>query len=524
MENNTKPKLVQNEKRRADRTKAPLSIAIFHLSADQNGELDPINKLLELLQNSTRETDIVGFINHDLIGLILPDTNEKSMQVCMKKIISGYTNLPFSIMTKTYPDQIFDYFITENRESPDFYPFFLEDTTKSNRFGYLRSALVSWLVLNLAVIRGGSRQIEQITEQSRLNDITRSLQTDLLPRSYFLKQLQREKRRADRTKDPLSIALFRFDAHKNGELDHIINLLELLQDSTRETDMVGYLKEDLIGLLLPDTNEEGVKECMNKIVKGYKKLPFSIITGTYPDQIFDKLLTESEVATAFHPLFLEDSTKSNRLGYLFKRLLDIVGSLVGILLFSPVMLITAIAIKIDSPGPAIFKQIRLGQRGVPFVFYKFRSMFSNTDDRIHREYITHLIKGNLEEINQGDQETPLYKIKFDPRVTRVGRFIRKTSIDELPQLFNVLRGEMSLVGPRPPLPYEVEKYQAWHLRRILDAKPGITGLWQTGGRSQTTFDDMVRLDLHYIRNWSLLLDLKILMKTVKVVFKSAGAF
>ncbi len=188
------------------------------------------------------------------------------------------------------------------------------------------------------------------------------------------------------------------------------------------------------------------------------------------------------------------------------------------------MLLTALAIKFTSPGPIIFKQIRLGQRGVPFVFYKFRSMLTNTDDRIHREYVTHLIKGNLKEINQGDQETPLYKIKEDPRVTRVGRIIRKTSIDELPQLFNVLKGDMSLVGPRPPLPYEVEKYQSWHLRRILDAKPGITGLWQVEGRSQTSFDDMVRLDLQYIRNWSPWLDFKILLKTVKVVLKSAGAF
>ncbi len=511
MDNNTKFKLVQTEKHWADRTKAPLSIALFHFSADRNSELHPINKLLELLQNSTRETDIVGFINHDLIGLILPDTNEQGMQKCMKKIISEYTNLPFAIIAGTYPSQIIDNLVSENREPPDFYPLFLEDSTKSNRLDDLRSAWNSWLASNLTVSSGASRQSDPKNQQRRLNDSTRTLQTDLLPKSYFLKQLQREKRRADRTKAPLSIALFRFGAPKSGESDHVNKLLQLLQNSTRETDVVGYLGESLIGLLLPDTNQEDTQECMNKIIKGYNILPFSIITGTYPDQIFENLLTEREEPTDFYPLFLEDSTKPRRLGQLLKRFLDIVSSLVGILLFSPVMLITAIAIKINSPGPVIFRQIRLGQRGVPFVFYKFRSMFANTDDRIHREYITHLIKGNLEEINQGDQGTPLYKIKSDPRVTRVGRIIRKTSIDELPQLFNVLRGEMSLVGPQPPLPYEVEKYQSWHLRRILDAKPGITGLWQVGGRSQTSFDDMVRLDLQYIRNWSLLLDLKIII-------------
>jgi lipopolysaccharide/colanic/teichoic acid biosynthesis glycosyltransferase len=150
-------------------------------------------------------------------------------------------------------------------------------------------------------------------------------------------------------------------------------------------------------------------------------------------------------------------------------------------------------------------------------------MQSNVDDQIHREYVTNLIKGDLEKINQGDEGTPLYKMKSDPRVTPAGRIIRKTSIDELPQFLNVLKGEMSLVGPRPPIPYEVEKYEPWHLRRILEVKPGITGLWQVDGRSKTSFDDMVRLDLRYVQNWSLWLDIKILLKTVKVFLSSKGA-
>jgi len=145
------------------------------------------------------------------------------------------------------------------------------------------------------------------------------------------------------------------------------------------------------------------------------------------------------------------------------------------------------------------------------------------DDRIHRAYVTNLINGNLEGTNQGDKEKPLYKIKADPRVTPVGRIIRKASIDELPQLFNVLKGDMSLVGPRPPLPYEAEKYQSWHLRRVSELKPGITGLWQVEGRSKTSFDDMVRMDLRYIQRCSLMLDLKILIKTVKVVLRCDGA-
>jgi lipopolysaccharide/colanic/teichoic acid biosynthesis glycosyltransferase len=150
-------------------------------------------------------------------------------------------------------------------------------------------------------------------------------------------------------------------------------------------------------------------------------------------------------------------------------------------------------------------------------------MRTGNDDSIHRQYVQNLIKGDNAKVNQQTGTDPLYKIKSDPRVTSVGRLIRKTSIDELPQLFNVLKGDMSLVGPRPPLPYEAENYRSWHLRRVLDIKPGITGLWQVEGRSKVSFDEMVRLDLRYIRSCSLALDLRILLKTVLVVLTCDGA-
>ena len=203
--------------------------------------------------------------------------------------------------------------------------------------------------------------------------------------------------------------------------------------------------------------------------------------------------------------------------------IDTVGSVICILTLMPVMLMTALAIKVTSPGPVIFKQFRLGKQGIPFTFYKFRSMYVNMDDQINREYTRNLISGQQKEINQGSEEKPLYKIKSDPRITRIGKFIRKTSIDELPQFFNVLKGEMSLVGPRPALSYEVEKYKPWHLRRILEVKPGITGLWQVQGRSVVGWDDSVRLDIQYIRKRSLIFDLKILLRTVKVVLTCKGA-
>jgi exopolysaccharide biosynthesis polyprenyl glycosylphosphotransferase len=303
----------------------------------------------------------------------------------------------------------------------------------------------------------------------------------------------------------------------------IEEILKLLHKNTRETDIKGWTDHDVIGLILPDTNEKGVKRCVEKITDGNADIKFSVITGTHPDHLFQKLLAEEQGYPDFFPVDLDEAPEFRSLQISLKRVMDIVGSIVGLMLFSPLMLFTAIAIKITSAGPIIFKQCRFGKKGIHFPLYKFRSMYINGDDQIHREYVTNLIRGELEKINQGDKETPLYKMKSDPRVTPVGKIIRGTSVDELPQFFNVLRGEMSLVGPRPPIPYEVEKYEPWHLRRILEVKPGITGIWQVNGRSTTSFDDMVRLDLKYVQNWSLWLDVKILLKTVKAVIRPKGA-
>jgi lipopolysaccharide/colanic/teichoic acid biosynthesis glycosyltransferase len=184
----------------------------------------------------------------------------------------------------------------------------------------------------------------------------------------------------------------------------------------------------------------------------------------------------------------------------------------------PIFAVIAVLIKANSKGPIFFRQKRVGQFGREFTFLKFRSMVANNDPARHKEYVRKLINRELDGLDG------TYKIKDDPRITPVGRWLRKTSMDELPQFINVLIGNMSLVGPRPPLPYEFEDYSLWHRRRILEAKPGITGAWQVGGRSRTTFDDMVRMDLRYIRNQSLWLDVKILLKTPFAVLRGNGAF
>ncbi len=195
----------------------------------------------------------------------------------------------------------------------------------------------------------------------------------------------------------------------------------------------------------------------------------------------------------------------------FKRAGDIVISLAGLILLFPLMLLISIAIELDSPGPVLFKQIRVGKGGRRFVFYKFRSMRQGAEEE----------RPQLADLDEA--VGPIFKIRRDPRCTRVGRFLRRTSLDELPQLYNVLRGEMSLVGPRPAIPSEVELYQEWHRNR-LEVSPGITGLWQVSGRSQLTFDEMCLLDIYYLENWSPLLDLKIALKTIPAVLAGRGAY
>ena len=204
-----------------------------------------------------------------------------------------------------------------------------------------------------------------------------------------------------------------------------------------------------------------------------------------------------------------------------KRLLDLIGAFTGLVLLGPLMTAITILIGVDSPGPALFKQRRFGRGGSPFTFYKFRTMFDGNDPKLHREFVSKLINGEAQEGLRGANGS--LKIENDPRVTRLGRVLRRTSLDELPQLINVLKGDMSLVGPRPPVHYEIEMYQPEHLRR-LDVLPGMTGLWQVSGRTQTGFDEMVALDQEYIETWSLWLDVKILWRTIFVVLSRKGAW
>ena len=224
------------------------------------------------------------------------------------------------------------------------------------------------------------------------------------------------------------------------------------------------------------------------------------------------------------PAFLQklQHEKKATFGYrVAKRSLDLCIAFFLLILCFPLMIVIALTIKLTSKGPVFFKQERVGIGGRAFTFVKFRSMRHKADDAIHKQYMQRLIHGQADsQSNNPDQ--PMFKLKDDPRITEVGHFLRKTSLDEIPQLFNVIGGAMSLVGPRPPIPYEVNAYKSWHMHR-LSVKPGITGLWQVSGRSTTTFDQMVKLDLEYIDNRSLLLDLKILARTIPAALDTRTA-
>jgi lipopolysaccharide/colanic/teichoic acid biosynthesis glycosyltransferase len=312
----------------------------------------------------------------------------------------------------------------------------------------------------------------------------------------------------------------------------LLNMLSALQGATRETDVTGWYKTgSTVGIMFTEIvldNNAVLSTILSRIgavlrdrldTDQFSRIKFSF--HVFPDD-WDSQDTDRPSNPTLYP-DLEKRQESNRLGRATKRLIDVLGSLFLLAILSPVFLVVAAAIKLNSRGPVLFRQKRIGEHGTPFTFLKFRSMYTNNDPSEHEEYVRQLIAGQAEKKPANGNGGGVFKLANDPRITLVGKILRRSSLDELPQLINVLRGEMSLVGPRPPVPYEVEAYATWHRRRLLEAKPGITGLWQVHGRSRVEFDEMVRLDLRYARDCSPLLDLKILLQTPKAVMGGDGA-
>ena len=233
--------------------------------------------------------------------------------------------------------------------------------------------------------------------------------------------------------------------------------------------------------------------------------------------------TNAEHYRTAEPLVGTDRASARRSGLerLLKRSTDVVMSLGVLLLGFPFFLAIALLVKLTSKGPVFFKQERVGKDGEGFALFKFRTMRTDCDDSLHREFTRDFIQGRLPEPSLDASDCKVYKMTDDPRITAVGGFLRKTSLDELPQFINILKGEMTLVGPRPPLPYEYECYEEW-ARKRLKVRPGLTGLWQVSGRSTVSFKEMVDMDIYYIENWSLKLDFKIVLKTVPVMLAGTG--
>ena len=357
---------------------------------------------------------------------------------------------------------------------------------------------------------------------------------EVLGEAIFHRIIARERKRSERSQRPFVLLLIDTGGDQPGGNQGrlLLDLLSAIQGATRETDVTGWYKTNaVVGVMFTEIVLDNnavlstilsrigavVRDRLNTDQFGRVKFSFHVFPDDWSSQ---------DPGRPSNPTLYPDLEKrqtSNRLGLATKRLTDVLGSLLLLGILSPVFLIIAAAIKLTLRGPILFRQKRVGEHGTPFTFLKFRSMYMNNDANEHREYVRQLIAGQAERKSAEGKAEGIFKLTNDPRITPVGKVLRRSSLDELPQLFNVLRGEMSLVGPRPPLPYEVEVYATWHRRRLLEAKPGITGLWQVHGRSRVEFDDMVRLDLRYARECSPLLDLKILLQTPKAVMGGDGA-
>jgi exopolysaccharide biosynthesis polyprenyl glycosylphosphotransferase len=342
---------------------------------------------------------------------------------------------------------------------------------------------------------------------------------------YFNNLLVVERKRSERSRNHFLLMLI--DIGKvTANASFLKKFSKVLEISTRDIDLKGwYTHKKIVGIIFTESQKGCWKILVTKVKSNISDMLGAEIANLieiswidFPQERDNQIHSEGKSAVdLYKPRDLE--TISSQAGVFAKRIVDFIGSLFGILLFSPFFIVIPILIKLSSKGPVFFRQERSGKGGKTFSFLKFRSMYVNNDATIHKEFIADFIKGKIPE-TAGGKKT-IFKIENDPRVTPIGRILRKTSLDEIPQFINVLMGDMSLVGPRPSIPYEVEQYDIWHRRRVLEVKPGITGLWQVQGRSSSTFDNMVRLDLQYIKNWSFFLDIKLLIKTPFTLVKGA---
>jgi len=382
----------------------------------------------------------------------------------------------------------------------------------------------------------GRRKLE-VQAHLSLHQTGNTPQRTILNEDAFISMLYLERRRAERAQKRFVLVLIDVKRSSGGHSKdrNISALLTALSEVTRETDIIGwYLDNSLVGVIgtelgkasnqvVQDTFLAKIRKAFDETLSRDRSACVSLSFHFFPEEYGEEDKDHSANITLYPEFQKKENTQ--RVALAVKRFIDILGSAGALFFFAPVFAAIATLIKLTSKGPVLFKQERLGQYGKPFTVLKFRSMRTHCDSRIHQQYVSQFIAGNVEgaPANGNGAAAPVFKLQKDPRITPIGQFIRKTSLDEFPQFWNVLRGDMSLVGPRPPIAYEFRAYDVWHRRRVLEIKPGITGLWQVEGRSRTRFDDMVRLDLRYARAWSIWLDLRILLQTPGAVILGDGA-
>lgn len=381
-----------------------------------------------------------------------------------------------------------------------------------------------------------SRQNNTLHADDPLLEPTPAVKRVPLDETTFRQMIAVERKRTERSKAPFLLMLLEADPdavskQETATLDFVTGAL---LSSSRDTDLIGWYKDRLIlgaiftGLTVTDRRsilDAFLAKINNTLRDELTPAQFSQVRISFhffPDDWDHEKPGRPSNAALYPDLASDDNGR--RAVLLVKRVVDIMGSISMLILCAPLFLVIALLIKCSSAGPIFFRQQRVGRYGKTFMFLKFRSMYVNNDSAVHREFVTKLIAKQSSDGPSNETEQGVYKIKGDKRVTRIGRVLRRTSLDELPQLLNVLNGEMSLVGPRPPIPYELAAYQTWHRQRLLGVKPGITGLWQVLGRSTVEFDEMVRLDLRYASTWSPWLDVKILLRTPLAVIKGSGAY
>jgi lipopolysaccharide/colanic/teichoic acid biosynthesis glycosyltransferase len=357
----------------------------------------------------------------------------------------------------------------------------------------------------------------------------------ILSEEIFLGILCLDRKRAERSGNKLALILLDAeDAVGHARREQILEgIVQAANASRRETDPAGwYRKDSVLGIIFAEIEESNSRSTLKLLVEKVKEALYAHLTPADLEYVHmtvhvfsdDSGLggqSNSSYSMLYPDLLHQEGSK--KIARMIKRAMDIAASFAALAVLSPLFFLIALCIKLTSEGPVLFRQERLGQFGSTFNCLKFRTMYANNDPKIHQEFMKRVINGAADGKVEG-ANGPVYKMTNDPRITGIGGILRRTSLDELPQFINVLKGEMSLVGPRPPLAYEYEEYDVWHRRRVLEAKPGITGLWQVRGRSRVRFDDMVRLDLQYVRKWSLWLDIRILFATPRAVVFGGDAY